>query len=86
MWAGLAAVWAGLLVCNFALTDRSASAAASVMAQLPVDEMRRLRQERAQFRAELLDGLEADEIKTVTPAPRSPGPRSDLRREDEAIV
>lgn len=86
VWASLAAVWAALLVCNVALTDRSVSAAVSVMAQLPVEEMRRLRQERAQLRAELLDGLEANEVKTVTPAPRSPGPRSDRRREDEAIV
>ncbi|MBI3876088.1 MAG: hypothetical protein HY300_09070 [Verrucomicrobia bacterium] len=85
VWAGLAAVWAVLLVCNFAMQDRSVSTASASAAALPAAEVRQLWQAQARLRAELLGGMEPGDDEAVPPAPGALRPRS-ARRLEEVMV
>lgn len=83
VWAGFAVVWAALLVCNFALADRSTSPGAAVIARLPAAEMARLWEAQTRLRTELLGEVEPAAGNPTQPTPGL-RPRS-ARRPEEAM-
>ncbi len=85
VWAGLAVVWAVLLVCNVAMQDRSTSVAAASKARMPAAEVRQLWQAQARLRAELLGEMEPGDNEAVPSAPGALRPRS-ARRLEEVMV